>query len=205
MADGTQFPPRPDYRAARATRLGTAIRATPSNLTAEGLSRRLNWLRAAVLGANDGIVSVAGHHGAWPHIHRWADGPGGRRGVDGARRICVGVESASNEKSLLAQQRRELREMPAAELDELAAIYEAKDVSPQTAAQVVAELTAHDALAAHVDAELRLDPDDLANPLQAAAASAASSTVGALLALLAILLPPATFRLPVTFVAVPRW
>ena len=61
--------------------------------------------------------------------------------------------------------------MPAAELDELAAIYEAKGVSPQTAAQVAAELTAHDALAAHVDAELRLDPDDLANPLQAAAAS----------------------------------
>ena len=69
--------------------------------------------------------------------------------------------------------------MPAAELDELAAIYEAKGVSPQTAAQVAAELTAHDALAAHVDAELRLDPDDLANPLQAAAAPAASFTVGA--------------------------
>ena len=92
--------------------------------------------------------------------------------------------------------------MPAAELDELAAIYEAKGVSPQTAAQVAAELTAHDALAAHVDAELRLDPDDLANPLQAAAASAASFTVGAPLPLLAILLPPATFRLPITFVAV---
>ncbi len=92
--------------------------------------------------------------------------------------------------------------MPAAELDELAAIYEAKGVSPQTAAQVAAELTAHDALAAHVDVELRLDPDDLANPLQAAAASAASFTVGSLLPLLAILLPPATFRLPVTFVAV---
>lgn len=70
--------------------------------------------------------------------------------------------------------------MPAAELDELAAIYEAKGVSPQTAAQVAAELTAHDALAAHVDVELRLDPDDLANPLQAAAASAASFTVGSL-------------------------
>ena len=92
--------------------------------------------------------------------------------------------------------------MPAAELDELAAIYEAKGVSPQTAAQVAAELTAHDALAAHVDVELRLDPDDLANPLQAAAASAASFTVGSLLPLLAIWLPPATFRLPVTFVAV---
>jgi VIT1/CCC1 family predicted Fe2+/Mn2+ transporter len=70
--------------------------------------------------------------------------------------------------------------MPAAELDELAAIYQAKGVSPQTAAQVAAELTAHDALAAHVDVELRLDPDDVANP-QRAAASAASFTVGALL------------------------
>ena len=92
--------------------------------------------------------------------------------------------------------------MPAAELDELAAIYETEGVSPQTAAQVAAELTAHDALAAHVDVELRLDPDDLANPLRAAAASAASFTVGSLLPLLAIWLLPATFRLPVTFVAV---
>jgi VIT1/CCC1 family predicted Fe2+/Mn2+ transporter len=106
------------------------------------------------------------------------------------------------EKSLLARDRRELREMPATELDELAAIYEANGVSPRTAAQVAAELTAHDALAAHVDAELRLDPDDLTNPLQAAVASAASFTVGSLLPLLAIWLPPATFRPPVTFVAV---
>ncbi len=68
---------------------------------------------------------------------------------------------------------------PTAELDELAAIYEAKGVSSQTAAQVAAELTAHDALAADVDVELRLDPDDLANP-QRAAASAASFTVGTL-------------------------
>jgi VIT1/CCC1 family predicted Fe2+/Mn2+ transporter len=86
-----------------------------------------------------------------------------------------------SEKSLLARDRRELPEMPAAELDELAAIYGAKGVSPQTAAPVAAELTADDALAAHVDAELRLDPDDVANPLQAAAASVASFTVGALL------------------------
>src|SRR6185312_12960211 len=68
-----------------------------------------------------------------------------------------------SEKSLLARDRRELPEMPAAELDELAAIYEAKGVCPRTAAQVVAELP--------------LDPDVLANPLQAAAASAASFTV----------------------------
>jgi VIT1/CCC1 family predicted Fe2+/Mn2+ transporter len=85
-----------------------------------------------------------------------------------------------SEKSLLARDRRELPEMPAAELDELAAIYEAKGLSPQTAAQVAAELTGHDARAAHVDAELRLDPDDRAHALQAAAAPAKSFTVGAL-------------------------
>lgn len=75
-------------------------------------------------------------------------------------------------------------------------------MSPQTAARVAKELTAHDALAAHLDAELNLDPEDLANPWQAAAASAASFVTGALLPLLAILLPPAAWRVPVTFVAV---
>jgi VIT1/CCC1 family predicted Fe2+/Mn2+ transporter len=74
--------------------------------------------------------------------------------------------------------------------------------APGTAAQVAEELTAHDAFAAHVDAELNIDPEDLANPWQAAAASAASFITGALLALLAILLPPVAWRVPVTFVAV---
>ena len=64
------------------------------------------------------------------------------------------------------------------------------------------ELTEHDALAAHLEAELDIDPDDLANPSQAAAASALSFTLGALLPLLAILLPPPAWRVPVTFVAV---
>lgn len=114
--------------------------------------------------------SPLGRRAWWPARCRWRSGE------------YVSVSSQrDSEKSLLARDRRELREMPAAELDELAAIYEAKGVSPQTAAQVAAELTAHDALAAHVDVELRLDPDDLANPLQAAAASAASFTVGSLL------------------------
>ena len=71
-----------------------------------------------------------------------------------------------------------------------------------TAAQLAKELTAHDALAAHLDAELNLDPEDLANPWQAAAASAASFVTGALLPLLASLLPPAAWRVPVTLVAV---
>ena len=92
--------------------------------------------------------------------------------------------------------------MPADELAELTAIYEAKGLSPQTATQVAAELTKHDALAAHLDAELQIDPKDLPNPWQAAAASAAAFITGALLPLLAILLPPAAWRVPVTFVAV---
>jgi vacuolar iron transporter family protein len=107
-----------------------------------------------------------------------------------------------SEQALLTKERRELRQIPDTELAELTVIFEAKGLSPQTAAQVAEELTAHDAFAAHVDAELNIDPEDLANPWQAAAASAASFITGALLPLLAILLPPVAWRVPVTFVAV---
>ena len=70
-----------------------------------------------------------------------------------------------SERVLLAKESRELQRMPGTELTELTAIYEAKGLSPQTAAQVAEELTAHDALAAHVEAELNIDPEDLANPV----------------------------------------
>jgi hypothetical protein len=137
-----------------------------------------------------GPIFTAGPAGWWPARCRWRSGE------------YVSVSSQrDSEKSPLARDRHELREMPAAELDELAAIYEAKGVSPQTAAQVAAELTAHDALAAHVDVELRLDPDDLANPcrrrprLQRRSRSDRCYPACYLVA-------PATFRLPVTFVAV---
>jgi len=92
--------------------------------------------------------------------------------------------------ALLAQEKAELVETPEAELAELTALYAAKGLSAQTAATVAAELTAHDALAAHIDAELNIDPEDLADPVQATVASALSFTLGALLPLLAILLPP---------------
>ena len=82
------------------------------------------------------------------------------------------------------------------------AIYEGKGLSPATANQVAVELTEHDVLAAHLDAELNLDPNDLADPVHAATASALAFVVGALLPLLAILLPPHYWRVPVTFVAV---
>jgi vacuolar iron transporter family protein len=102
----------------------------------------------------------------------------------------------------MAQEKRELATSPEAELTELTALYEAKGQSAATARTVVTEPTSHGALAAHLDAELHIDPADIPSPVQAAAASAASFTVGALLPLLAILLPPAAVRVPVTFAAV---
>ncbi len=175
-----------------------------------GTAGRLNWLRAGVLGANDGIVSVAG-------IVIGVAGATSARGpiftaglaglVAGAVSMALGEyvsvsTQRDSEQAQLAQERLELAATPDHELAELAAIYQAKGLTASTARTVAEELTAHDALAAHVDAELNIDPDDLANPVQAAAASAVSFTLGALLPLLAILLPPVTFRVPVTFIAV---
>lgn len=173
-------------------------------------SERLNWVRAAVLGANDGIVSVAGIvlgvAGATP-----LRGPIFTAGlaalVAGAIAMALGeFVSVSSQRdsqtALLAKESHELRQMPDSELAELSAIYRSRGLSAQTAAQVAKELTSHDALTAHAHAELNIDPDVLANPWQAAAASATSFTSGALLPLAAIVLPPAGWRVPVTFVAV---
>jgi vacuolar iron transporter family protein len=87
-------------------------------------------------------------------------------------------------------------------MTELTALYEAKGLSPATARAVAVELSASGALTAHLDAELHIDPADMPSPLQAAAASALSFVSGALLPMLAILLPPASLRVPVTFGAV---
>jgi VIT1/CCC1 family predicted Fe2+/Mn2+ transporter len=177
---------------------------------AEGISGRLNWLRAAVLGANDGIVSVAG-------ISLGVAGATSQRGpiftaglaglVAGAVSMALGEyvsvsSQRDSETAQMALEKRELRDMPDQELAELIGLYEAKGLAPETARIVAVELTEHDALAAHLDAELNIDPEDLANPIEAASASALSFTVGALLPLAAILLPPAHWRVPITFVAV---
>jgi VIT1/CCC1 family predicted Fe2+/Mn2+ transporter len=177
---------------------------------AEATDARLNWLRAAVLGANDGIVSVAG-------IVLGVAGATAERGpiltagvaglVAGAVSMALGEyvsvsSQRDSQRSMLAKERRELDEEPGEELDELASIYEAKGLSRETAVQVARELTDHDAFAAHVDAELGIDPEELSSPWQAAGASALAFTLGGILPLLAILLPPADWRVPVTFVAV---
>jgi vacuolar iron transporter family protein len=174
------------------------------------LTGRLNWLRAGVLGANDGIVSTAGLvvgvAGATT-----ARGPILTAGVAGlvagavsmALGEYVSVSSQrDSERALLAKERRELEEDPEGELQELTDIYEAKGLSPGTAAQVAKELTANDAFSAHVDAELGIDPNSLTSPWQAAISSAIAFTTGAALPLLAIVLPGPSLRVPLTFIVV---
>jgi VIT1/CCC1 family predicted Fe2+/Mn2+ transporter len=106
------------------------------------------------------------------------------------------------EKALLAKERRELQEMPEQELDELTEIYASKGLTPELAREVAVQLTEHDALGAHAEAELGIDPNDLTNPWHAAWASMSAFTVGALLPLIAILLPPPGGRVVITAVAV---
>ena len=175
-----------------------------------GMSGRLNWLRAGVLGANDGIVSVAGLvvgvAGATV-----ATGPILTAGVAGlvagavsmALGEYVSVSSQRDtERAMLARERAELAQYPEQELDELAALYVQRGLSAPTARQVAEELTAKDAFAAHAGVELRIDPQALTNPWQAAASSALAFTLGSLLPLIAILLPPAWARTAVTFIVV---
>ncbi len=107
-----------------------------------------------------------------------------------------------SERALIAKESEELRTMPAAELAELTELYRDRGLSEETARQVAEELTAHDALSAHLEVELGIDQDDLVNPWHAALSSAVAFTLGALLPLLAILLPPPEWRVPITFVAV---
>lgn len=175
-----------------------------------GLAGRLNWLRAGVLGANDGIVSVAGIvlGVAGATSHRGPIFTAGLAGlVAGAVSMALGEyvsvsSQRDSEKAQLAKERIELRTAPEAELAELTALYEARGLRPETAHQVAVELTEHDALTAHAHAELNIDPEDLVSPVQAAAASALSFLLGAVLPMVAILVPPPVWRVPVTFVAV---
>jgi VIT1/CCC1 family predicted Fe2+/Mn2+ transporter len=176
----------------------------------EGLAQRLNWLRAGVLGANDGIVSVAaivvGVAGATQNTA--AILTAGLAGlVGGAVSMALGEyvsvsSQRDSERALIEKEKRELADMPEEEFDELVGLYQAKGLSEETATQVARELTDHDVLAAHLSAELNIDQDDVVSPWHAAFASAIAFILGAILPMLSILLPPAEWRVPVTFVAV---
>ncbi len=170
----------------------------------------LNRLRAAVLGANDGIVSVAsivlGVAGATSS--KGAIFTAGLAGLTaGALSMAVGEyvsvsAQRDTERAFVSHEKWELETKPNEELAELASLYEAKGVSPKTAQQVAKELTAKNPLKAHLDAELNIDPDDLTNPLQAAIASLFAFVIGAIIPLLSVTLSSANLRFIVTFVSV---
>ncbi|HGM5045711.1 TPA: VIT family protein [Stenotrophomonas maltophilia] len=161
-------------------------------------SERVGWLRAAVLGANDGIVSVAGlvvgvaASGA-SAATILATGVAGT--VAGAMSMAAGEyvsvqTQADTEDADLAMEKRELHEDPHSELEELAAIYRHRGLEPSLARQVAEQLTAHDALGAHARDELGITDTLRARPLQAALASAGAFTCGAALPVLTALLAP---------------
>ncbi|KKR65640.1 MAG: Nodulin 21 family protein [Parcubacteria group bacterium GW2011_GWF1_40_5] len=173
-------------------------------------NKKLNWLRAAVLGANDGIVSVAsivvgvaGASGTLPFVLT--------AGIAGlfAGGLSMGVgeyvsvsTQRDTQKALLEKERLELENFPDEEFEELASIYKNKGLSSGTAHLVARELTAHDAFAAHVDAELGIDPNDLTNPWHAAWASAVSFICGGVIPLLLIVFSGVSMRIISTFAGV---
>jgi vacuolar iron transporter family protein len=175
----------------------------PGEPHARGSASRLNRLRAGVLGANDGIVSVAalvvGVAGATT-----ASGTiltAGAAGlVGGAISMGLGEYVSVNsqrdsQQAMITEERRELKQHPEDELDELVRLYVAKGLTPTTAQQVAEQLTAKDPVAAHVDAELNLvSEEDIANPSAAALTSAGSFAVGGALPFLTMLLLPSPTR-----------
>ncbi|MEC5158225.1 VIT1/CCC1 transporter family protein [Chryseobacterium sp. MP_3.2] len=159
---------------------------------------RSNWLRAAVLGANDGIISVsslaigvaAASSTSEPIVLATVAAL-----VAGALSMAAGeyvsVSSQTDiETADIAREQEELLEMPEEELQMLAKIYENRGLKKETALQVALELTEHDALGAHVRDELGINEISQANPIQAALASGSAFTVGGILPLLVVLFAP---------------
>ncbi len=173
------------------------------------LVKRIGWLRASVLGANDGIVSTASlivgvaSAAIAPHEILIA-GVAGM--VAGAMSMAAGeyvsVSSQSDtEQSDLARERQELKENPEGELEELTQIYVKRGVEYPLARQVAAQLMVKDALGAHARDELGISEITAARPVIAAFASAASFTVGAILPLLTAFFSPADLLIPVVSIA----
>ena len=209
-------PVDPDHaataRAKAAERVSAASAAHGIDLAAERAvtSDRLNWLRAGVLGANDGIVSTAGLMlgvaGASPNFNALVTaGVAGL--VAGALSMAAGEyvsvsAQRDSERAAVRSERAALHHLPEEELAELTALLQGKGLSAATAHAAARELTAHNALAAHADIELGLTLGRYTSPMHAAVASALSFAIGSLVPLLAVLLAPLAIAVPVTVVAV---
>lgn len=181
-----------------------------NDLKTQNNSVRTNSLRAAVLGANDGIVSVAGivvgvAGATSANSAIFTAGIAGL--VAGALSMAAGEyisvsSQRDTERALIEKEKFEIDNYPEEEFEELTKMYQAKGLKMETAKLVAQELTDNDAYAAHIDIELKLDPDDLTNPVHASIASAISFTIGAFIPLIAIILSPTKLKLAITFSAV---
>jgi len=170
-------------------------------------THRVGWLRAAVLGANDGIIStaslvagVAASHASLKTIIL----AGAAGLVSGAMAMATGEyvsvsSQADSEHADLAREKQELKDDPVSEHKELTEIYIRRGLQPELADEVAAQLMKHDALGAHARDELGITEVLAANPIQAAMASAASFAVGASFPLLLVLLAPPTLLLSIIY------
>ncbi|MGM1028679.1 MAG: VIT1/CCC1 transporter family protein [Actinomycetota bacterium] len=162
------------------------------------MSSRLNWLRAGVLGANDGIVSTSalmvGVAAAGTSVAGILTA-GVAALVAGAFSMAVGEyvsvsSQRDSERGAIRREQQLLVTNPEGQVDQLAHMYEERGLSPETAHLVAVELTATDPLRAHLDVEYKLDPEDLNDPWAAAVSSAVAFTLGSLVPLLAAVLSP---------------
>ena len=166
---------------------------------------RIGWLRAAVLGANDGIVSTASIVVGVAAANATAANilVAGTAGlVAGAMSMAAGEyvsvsSQADSEKADMERERKELVADPPAELNELTAIYISRGLDKPLARQVAEQMTKHDALAAHVRDELGILDMQAANPIQAAVASAVAFAVGGILPIITVLITPTQYCIPV--------
>jgi VIT1/CCC1 family predicted Fe2+/Mn2+ transporter len=173
-------------------------------------THKLNWLRASVLGANDGIVSIAGlvlgvagaTNSATAILMAGVAGI-----VAGAISMAAGEyvsvsSSRDTEKAILEKERYNLENFPEKELKELMAIYREKGLTEKTSELVAQELSKKDVFAAHAHMELNIDPNNLTSPWHAALASSGAFLLGSLIPLFAIIIPPSSLKVPVAFIAV---
>lgn len=218
MADGrgmnagvTRRAPSPGGAGRRTVReAGSGLAETPGEFYGGRIATRLNWLRAGVMGANDGIVStgslVVGVAGA--AVSNGALAASGLAAVTaGALSMGVGEyvsvsSQRDSQKAELAHERMRLDAEPERELDELASLIRAQGVDAGLALELAGQLTDRDALAAHARYELGIHPHELTNAWHAAWASMLAFVLGALVPLAAILLSERDVAVPVTGVAV---
>jgi len=184
--------------------------AVKEAVSTQSFSQRLNWLRAGVLGANDGIVSTAGLvfgvAGATTDsvallIAGLAGMVAGALSMAGGEYVSVSSQR-DTERAAIRQQQAELHADPAGKLRQLAAHYAERGLSPELSLQVAGELSEHAALDAHAQVFLNLDAGEHVSPWAAARASLIAFVAGSVIPLVAIVFTPLGVRLPLTVAAV---